>query len=179
MLTAAGGRRGLAGAAKDGANSGHQLARIERLGQVVVSADLQAEDAIDRFASRGKQAGPGRTDCWRSAFNNSNPVPPGKHHIEDDQLMLAGQGGAQAGSVIVGRIHAKAFAFEEAFQQIDQGVVVIDDEQAIHGWLFCLFLPGAAVKNCFEMWYHPSHFLTFLHPLLTAQVNSSGLIVWM
>ena len=52
--------------------------------------------------------------------------------------MLAGEGGAQAGGMIVGGIDAKAFAFQEAFQQIDQAVIVIDDEQAIHGIYFAL-----------------------------------------
>ena len=40
--------------------------------------------------------------------------------------------GAQAGGVIVGRVHAKSFALQKAFQQIDESVIVIDDEQAIH-----------------------------------------------
>ena len=89
MLAAAGGRRGLTSAAKDGANPGDQLARIERLGQVVVSADLQAQDAIDRFASRGKQQDrdggllPQRLQQLESGA-------PGKHHIQNNQFVLAG-----------------------------------------------------------------------------------------
>ena len=50
--------------------------------------------------------------------------------------MVAGEGGAQSRGMIVGRIHVKAFAFEKALQQIDQAVVVIDDEQTIHGIYF-------------------------------------------
>ena len=52
--------------------------------------------------------------------------------------MIAGQGRAQSGSVVVGGIHLKAFAFEKAFQQIDEGVVVIHDEQTVHGTYFAL-----------------------------------------
>ena len=45
----------------------------------------------------------------------------------------------------------EAFPFEEAFQQIDQPVIVIDDEQTIHGIHFAFSRAAPAVKNCFEM----------------------------
>ncbi len=48
------------------------------------------------------------------------------------EFVLAGECGAQAGSVVIGGVHAETFALQEALQQVDQGVVVVDDEQAIH-----------------------------------------------
>ena len=133
---ARGGRR-LAGAAKDGADSGDQFAGIERLGQVVVGADFQAEDAVNGLASGGKQKH-GNRRLLAQRFQQLESRAAGQHHVQHDQLVLAGQRRAQSGSVIVGGIHAEAFAFEKAFQQVDQGVVVIHDEQAVHGIYFAL-----------------------------------------
>ena len=110
----------------------------------------------------------GTDDCWRSDFNNSNPVPPGNITSRMISSCSPDERSAQSGGMIVGRIHVKAFAFEEAFEQIDQAVIVVDDEQTIHGIYFALSRAAPAVKNCFEMCCYPSHFLTFLHPLLTA-----------
>ena len=45
----------------------------------------------------------------------------------------------RSGGMIVGGVDVKAFAFEEALQQVNQAVIVIDDEQAIHRISFCLF----------------------------------------
>ena len=42
-------------AAENGVNARCQLARVERLGQVVIGADLQADNAIDVFAAGGEQ----------------------------------------------------------------------------------------------------------------------------
>ena len=42
-------------AAEHGVNSRGQLARVEGLGQIVVCADLQADDAIDVFAAGRQQ----------------------------------------------------------------------------------------------------------------------------
>ena len=51
-------------------------------------------------------------------------------------------GASSASGVVVGCVNAEAFAFEEAFQQIDQGMVVVDNEQAIHCWYFAFSCPG-------------------------------------
>ena len=47
-------RRAAARAAQYRANARHQLARIERLAEIVVGAELQADDAVDVVAARGQ-----------------------------------------------------------------------------------------------------------------------------
>src|SRR4051812_24826971 len=42
------------GTAQDGANTSDKLARVEWLGNVVVSADLQAQDSLDVLSARGQ-----------------------------------------------------------------------------------------------------------------------------
>ena len=137
LVAACRGGRGFARAAKYGANSGHQFARIERLGQVVVGADFQPQNAVDGFSSRGQQQHRHRR-LLAQRFQQLEPGAARQHHIQDDQLMIAGQCGAQSRSVIVGGIHLEAFAFQKALQQVDQPVVVIDDEQTVHGIYFAL-----------------------------------------
>ena len=82
---------GFARAPKDRADSRHQLARIERLGKIVVGADLQAEDAIDSFATRGQQKyGDGR--LLAQSLQKFEPRPAGQHHVENDEFVIVRHG---------------------------------------------------------------------------------------
>ena len=40
--------------------------------------------------------------------------------------------------MIVGGIDSEAFRLEKAFEQIDESVIVVDDEQVVH-WIYCAF----------------------------------------
>ena len=132
------GRRGcFARAAKYRADPRHQLARIERLGQIIVGADFQSKDAIHRFAACGQQKYRNRR-LLAERLQKFEPRPAGQHYIQNDQLVVPRQSCAQAGGVIVGRVYAKSFALQKAFQQVDESVIVIDDEQAIHSIHFAL-----------------------------------------
>ena len=137
------GGRGFARAAEYGAYPGHQFARIERLGQVIIGADFKAQYPVDRFSPGGQQKH-GDRGLQAQRLEQLKSRAARQHHIEDDQLMIVGQSGAQARGLIVGCIHLKAFAFQKALQQIYQPVVVIDDEQAIHR--IHSALPGARVR---------------------------------
>ena len=47
--------------------------------------------------------------------------------------MLGGEGCGQAGIVIIGSVDLETFSFQEAFQEIDQAVIVVHDEESVHG----------------------------------------------
>ena len=112
------GRDRLARAAKDGANACDQFARIERLGQVIVGTDLEAQNAIHGLAARSEQKHRhGRLLTQR--LQQLEARTAGQHDIQDDEFVLTGERRAQAGSVVVGRFHAKAFSLQEALQQVD------------------------------------------------------------
>ena len=51
---AAGGRVARFEAPQNGADAGRQFARIERLGQVIVGAEFEADDAVHILAARGE-----------------------------------------------------------------------------------------------------------------------------
>ena len=73
------------GAPQDAADARQQLSRLERLGEIVVGAHFQADDAIDRLAARGqhdhRQV---RARAQRAA--QLQAVLAGHHEVEDDQV---------------------------------------------------------------------------------------------
>src|ERR1035441_2045380 len=109
---------------------------------------------------RAVSSSTGTADWWRNALSNSNPDPPGnmtsriinswwpamaaqlesrparQHDIENYQLMVACDGCGQSGIMVVGGVGLKALGLQKTFQQIDERMVVIDDEQVIH-WFHC------------------------------------------
>jgi hypothetical protein len=72
------------GAAKNGFHPGDELAGVERLGQVIVGADLQADDLVDVLVSRGQHQD---RDVGRlaDAAADLDPVDVREHQVEDDQ----------------------------------------------------------------------------------------------
>ena len=79
-----------ADAAHVGADPGEQLARRERLGDVVVGADLEAEHAIGFLAARGHHddrhvAAPAQLAAHLDA------IAAGQHQVEHDAVVLAPQ----------------------------------------------------------------------------------------
>ena len=114
-------------AAQHGMNARGQLARVEGLGQIVVGANLQADDAIDVLAAGGQQDdGNGRVAP--KGAQNLEAVLLGQHHIENDELIVAAGGeldGACAGMM---GIHLEPFAAQQFADQIAQLPVVVDDE---------------------------------------------------
>ena len=129
--------RGFAGAAQNGANARHQFARIERLGEIIVGADLQSQDAIDGLAAGGEQQNR-HGGLVTQRLEQLESGAAGQHHIENDQLVVIGEGGGQSGVMVVGGIDVKALGLEKSLQQIDERVVVVDDEQLVH-WIHCAF----------------------------------------
>ncbi len=91
MIAAGRAGSGFAGAAQDGADAGHQLARIEGLGKIVVSADFQAQYAIDSFSAGGEQENRYR----RLVAQRLEQLESGaarQHDIENDQLVRHARG---------------------------------------------------------------------------------------
>ena len=71
-------------------DAGHQFARAERLGDVVVAADFKAENAIDLIGSRRQ-----KNDRRAREFGGLadlpakiEPILPGQHHVQHDEIGL-------------------------------------------------------------------------------------------
>ena len=108
----------------------HQLAGAERLGDVVVGADLQSAHAVrllaarrqhdDRLAARG-----GLAPDLPAHFE---PGDERQHPVEDDQVRLAFLDRRQPFLAVDGDRHAVALFFEVVAQQLDQCRLVFDNQ---------------------------------------------------
>src|SRR5205807_8347636 len=102
----------------------------ERLGEIVVGAQLEADDAIDLVGLGGehddrKRRG-GRIGAYPPAHLET--VDAGQHQVEHDQI---GQPLAQAGQrlgAVAGGVTAKAVAGEMVDDQVPDVRLVLDDQ---------------------------------------------------
>ena len=98
------------GAAQHGPHARHQLARAERLGQIVVGAQLQADQPVGLLHAGGehddRQAVGGRV--LAQGAGDVEAVQAGQHQVEHQQVGPLGAGQAQGGRAVARRQHAKA-----------------------------------------------------------------------
>mmetsp|Transcript_21671 Transcript_21671/g.84405 ORF Transcript_21671/g.84405 Transcript_21671/m.84405 type:complete len:428 (+) Transcript_21671:1981-3264(+) len=118
-------------AAQHRVDAGQQFARIEGLGEIVVRADLQADDAVHVLDLGGQH------DDGRAVVGGAQPaadgqaVFAGQHQVQHDQVhRLAGELLVQ-GPAVLGQQHLEAFLGEVAPQQVADAGVVVDDEDAV------------------------------------------------
>jgi hypothetical protein len=77
-----------AAAAQHGLDAGDQLARVERLAEVIVGAHLEADDAVDRLVARGQHDHRSRLATRAQPPAGGQPVLTRQHQVEDQQLRL-------------------------------------------------------------------------------------------
>ena len=83
------------GAPKNGLDAGHQFPGIERFPQIIISTDLQANNAIDLIAPRGQHQYR-YIALLADLSEHFEPAAPRQHNIQNDQGMLPSQGPGQA-----------------------------------------------------------------------------------
>ena len=125
-----------AGPPEDRPNSGHQLGRAERLGQVIVRAGVQAGHAV----------GLGRAGCQHDHRELALPpdqsehleaVQPRHHHVEKQQVVPPVEGAGQAAPAVMHGLQADFTAGKKLLQQLTQLDIVIH-QQDRHAGLRCL-----------------------------------------
>ena len=115
-------------AAQQRLDPAHQLAQAERLGQVVVGAELEADDLVDLVVAGGqdedRHLGAGRPQ----AAQDLEAVHPGQAHVEDDEVrrlvrrdLEALLAGSRDGDLV-------ALLLEGVLDPASDGVLVFDDE---------------------------------------------------
>ena len=83
--------RGPALPPQDRLDTRHQLSRAERLGQVIVGADLQAGNPIGLFGAGGEHENVD-VGALPQASRHLHPVHPGQVEVENDQIGAMGLG---------------------------------------------------------------------------------------
>jgi hypothetical protein len=133
-----GGRAAALGApAQHGADARQQLARLKGLGQVVVGAQLQADDAVHRVALGGEHQHRhlGRGAGQRAdAAAHVQAVHVGQHQVEDDQIGRIGLHAFQSAEAVSGVRKGKSRLDQVFADHPGQAAIVFDHQQAgTHG----------------------------------------------
>src|SRR5581483_10819548 len=69
---------------QDGADAGHQLARVEGLGKIIVGAEFQADDAVDILAAR-REHDHGHFAFAAQLTEYLEAIHAGEHDVEHHQ----------------------------------------------------------------------------------------------
>jgi hypothetical protein len=121
--------------AQQGAHAGQQFARLERLRQVIVGADLQPDDAVERVALGGKhqdrQCGQ-RVVAGADAPAHLQAIGIGQHQVEDQQLRAAGVEPAQSALRVGRRFDFDAVVGQVVADHRRETDVVVDHQQPRH-----------------------------------------------
>src|SRR5262249_6360599 len=106
-----------------------ELARLERLGDVIIRAELEADDAVRNVAPGGQH------DDWQAAgfadlAAHGEAVHVGQHDVKDDPVRRRRLQGAKAGLGMRHRLHGEAEPAEVLREQLVQALVVVNDENS-------------------------------------------------
>jgi hypothetical protein len=106
----------------------HQLSRTERLGDVVVGAQLEAEHAILLLAQRGEHhdGQVGRLSAESSA--DLQTTEAGEHEVEDHDVGNPPRHRVQRLLAVAGHLDQVARAVQVARHHVPHHHVVVDDE---------------------------------------------------
>ena len=114
------------GASEDRVDARRKLTRVERLGEVVVGAELESDNAVDILAT-GRQHQHWNPALGAKSLQNLEAVQAGQHDIENNKVVAALLGLRQAGLAVVGALDGKAFPLQKLFQKPAEFDVVVDN----------------------------------------------------
>jgi len=139
------GRRGSRGirrcgrsAAQDGVDARGEFTRIEGLGEVVIGADFEADDAVDVVTVGGEHHDGDGGGCADLA-ENFKAAHAREHDVEDDQGIGTGESAIEAHDAVMDGFGAQALRNEIFRDEVAQLNVVIHDQNAgVERWS-CIF----------------------------------------
>ena len=119
-------------AAEDGGDAGGELGELDRLGEVVVGADLEADDAVDEVAGAGQDDDAGVVAGAQVAGELEAGLA-GEADVEDEEVgdLARGEQRLERGRVLGGD-HVVAGAAEVVDEHLADFPVVVDDGDAGH-----------------------------------------------
>ena len=119
--------------AKHGADAGDQLARAERLGDIIVGAGLEAADAVALLAARGQHDDRhvGRRRAAAQAAADFDPADALDHPVEEDDVGPHFIGQHQRFLAVAGAGHLVTCALEMIGEQIGERAVVFDQQETL------------------------------------------------
>ena len=118
---------GSAVAAENIANPQQQFAWFERLGKVVVYANLQSLYPVIRFGTSGEHQN-GDVLILAQGLRELEPGLTGHHDIENQQIKCKATHGAARCGRMLGGCDAKPVFVKKTGQQVANALIVIDDQ---------------------------------------------------
>src|SRR5712675_1161016 len=109
------------------ANPRHQFSELARLCDVVVGAELQPNDAVDRACGR-RQHDDGNVDAALEVADDRKPVFLGHVEVEHHEVRRAGFDGAAQAFTAVAQRHVKAMHLEIIADHLAGRRLVVDDD---------------------------------------------------
>jgi hypothetical protein len=105
------------------------FARAKRFGDVVISTQLESEDAIHFFRARREHDD---GDCGSRADFAKHVITghAGQLEVEHDQIRVFGSCDAQSGCTIVSLVHHEPFIAQVALKDLNYLRFVLDDQHA-------------------------------------------------
>jgi hypothetical protein len=118
---------------KDGSDPGHHLSRRERLRDVVVRPDLEADDPIRLLALR-REHDHRRVRAFPDPGEDFGSVQPRQHEVEEDQVRRLCFEGLEGSLPVLRRVHGEAVSCQVAAEHLaHDGLVVHDQDASAHG----------------------------------------------
>src|SRR5262249_15299958 len=116
------------------ADAGDQLARVERLTEIIVGANLKADDAVDILFQCRKENDRhvGAVGSEVAAHVEAGAV--GQHHVEDDEIDVMRRELVPKLTATRRELHAKALSLDIAGEELPDFRIVIDDKNALGSW---------------------------------------------
>ena len=118
------------GAADQGAQPGDQFLGLERLGDIVVGAGIEAGHLVRPAVARGEHQDRGGLAFLAPAVEHGQPVDLRQAEIEDDRVILLVGAEIEALLAIGGEIHRIARAFQRVAELLPQVRLILDDQQS-------------------------------------------------
>ena len=117
-------------AAQDGADARNQLARVEGLGQVIVSTQLQPDNLVDVVVARGEHED-GQVAAGAQLTADLPSIKAGQHQVEHDQVRRPRQQLLQRDLAVGGAVDLEALALQIEPHKVDDVLFVIDEEDRL------------------------------------------------
>src|SRR5439155_3218876 len=126
-------RSGYLRASQDGADARQQLARVERLAQIVVGAELEPDDTVDVVVLGSEHQDRRRTTRAQTPADRQ-AVLARQHQIENDEVRRHTGERAVGASTVLGHLDGESLALEEIGEQRANVTIVLDDQDdlAVH-----------------------------------------------
>lgn len=122
-----------ASAPQDCPHPRHQFARVERLRQIIVGAELQTENPIHILSTR-RENQHGRVRSGAQFAQDVEPAHAGQQKIENHERMLAGARAFEAAHAVMHGFHLEPFCgeiFDENFAQLH---IIVDEKNVFPTW---------------------------------------------